>query len=710
MSEDGFNFTIYAVDATKKGLHNALSAVEGFARRASHLLTSPFRALTSLGTMALVANVNTLSGALQKVSDVIARQEDSMSRLKVTLSASGYAAGLTAKQIADMASQMQRTTAFEDEAIVEAQAVLARAGNMRGQMFREASRLVVDMAAAMGSNDLPTVAKMLGLAMADPARAMALLRRAGVSLTLTERAMIKSMVDAGDTAKAQAAVLDMLRSRFGGMAEEVASTTTGSVRRMQISLGDIVEAGANAVSPLVKVMADKIEGYARAIADKIEPIGAAIEANLGLVGSTAKDVGKALLESLGISWDTTGDKAVAACEKMLAGLKGVNAASEAAATAGLIGQGFWNAGKTFVHTARGAGAGVFGTATKLVGGGYFGADNRVSQFGQALLDTAEEAQRAAKAAHDATGDSVSRYEEIHRKFQANLAKIESAAKQAADNTAKLKAKKAHQEAIDQFRASLGPISAIGSRMSETLGRAWEKIGGTAKDAAKAAEDKWKVAADRVKSALDRARDAAQRLKDAQREKNLGWNEIENQKYEVRIARAGSETERRRIMLEQSQSLLTKSKKTTDTEERKAYLNQGLGIALGLAKESAVFRDNRARKLTDNLVTEYQSAVGLEHGATYGSAWLKKVDADQELKDAEREKRRIEGAQKLQAAKEALAPMRDAAVETAKAVFELRDSLKSAARAGMGVLFGVGRGNNNGQVESGAAGSLGHVAG
>ncbi|HOW70096.1 MAG TPA: hypothetical protein PKY77_05790 [Phycisphaerae bacterium] len=710
MSESGFDFTIRAVDATKKGLYTALSGVESFARRASHLLTSPFRALTSLGTMAFVANVNTLTGALQKVADVIAQQEDGMSRLKTTLSASGYAAGLTAKQIGGMAGQISRVTAFEDDAIVEAQAVLARAGNMRGQMFKEASKLVVDMAAAMGSNDLPTVAKMLSMAMADPARGMAMLRRAGVALTLTERAMIKSLIDSGNTAKAQATIFDLLRSRFSGMAEEMANTTTGSVRRMQVSLGEMVESGANAVSPLVKVMADKIEGYARAIADKIEPIGTAMEANLGLVGTTAKDVGKSLLQSLGISWDEVGGKAATACEKMIAGLKSVNSASETAAKIGVIGQGFWNAGKTFVHTARGAGAGVLGTGLKAAGGGYFGAENWATWMGQGLLETAEKAQKAAEAAHNATGDPVARFDEISKRFKANLDKIEATAKQAADNTAKLKAKKAHQEAIEQFRAALGPISAIGSRMSEAIGKAWEKIGGTAKDAAKAAEEKWKAAGDRVKTALDRARDAALRLKDAQREKNLGWNEIESQKYEIRMARAGSETERRKIMLEQSQALMAKSKKATDTEERKAYLSQGLGIAMGLAKESAVFRDNRARTMTDNLVTEYQSAIGLEHGATYGSAWLKKADADQELKDAEREKRRLEGAQKLQAAKEALAPMKDAAIETAKAVFELRDSLRSAAKAGMGVLFGVGRGNNNGQVESGAAGSLSHVAG
>ena len=83
--------------------------------------------------------------------------------------------------------------------------------------FPRVQKLVVDLAAE--TDDLAGATRLLGISMDDPILGLTRLRRGGVSVNETQQALIRSYVESGDKMKAQAVLLDVLESKFGGNAK-----------------------------------------------------------------------------------------------------------------------------------------------------------------------------------------------------------------------------------------------------------------------------------------------------------------------------------------------------------------------------------------------------------------------------------------------------------------------------------------------------------
>lgn len=171
-----------------------------------------------------------------------ARQaEQSESRLVAVLRATDNAAGFTKKQLDELAESMARSTQFDDESIRQAEAELLKFGNIQGAVFTNALKLSADVAAFMG-NDIPSAAAQLGKSLEDPEAAFGLLRKAGIVLTDTQKDLIKSFQDAGNTAEAQRVILEKLASAFGGTAAEMNSGITKATKDLSKEWNDLLEA------------------------------------------------------------------------------------------------------------------------------------------------------------------------------------------------------------------------------------------------------------------------------------------------------------------------------------------------------------------------------------------------------------------------------------------------------------------------------------
>lgn len=189
--------------------------------------------------------------AFNKMVENTSRQDAALAQLNATLASTEGAAGKTAAELIATASSLQKVTAYGDEAIIEAQSLIATFKEVKGDQFDEATVAVLDMATAL-KTDLKSASIQIGKALNDPAGQLTALSRAGIIFNDTQKEMIRTMAEAGDVAGAQAIILEELRGEFGGSAEAYRQTLGGALEGLSNAWGDLFEAESSASSSMVE--------------------------------------------------------------------------------------------------------------------------------------------------------------------------------------------------------------------------------------------------------------------------------------------------------------------------------------------------------------------------------------------------------------------------------------------------------------------------
>jgi hypothetical protein len=215
--------------------------------------------------------------------------EQQHAKLEAVLKATGHAAGYSADQLSEMASQFQETTVFEGDAVEGAMAVLASFKEIKGDQFKEATQAAMDMATVMGG-DLNGAMTQLGKALNDPMEGMAALSRSGVSFTEDQKKMVAQLQKSGDIVGAQKIILAELKGEFGGAAEAMGNTFGGKVTQLWNKLGDLGEAIGGAIIPALSGLVDWLGNAVGWMADNEEAIQEWTSALM--------DVGKSIVEWL----------------------------------------------------------------------------------------------------------------------------------------------------------------------------------------------------------------------------------------------------------------------------------------------------------------------------------------------------------------------------------------------------------------------------
>jgi hypothetical protein len=166
--------------------------------------------------------------------------EEAMALLDNAVKATGGSAGYTTQQLADMAGQLQKVSKFDDEAIMGAQQLLLRFQSIQGLRFDRAQKAVLDVATALRM-DLSSAAILVGKSLEDPVKGMNQLARSGIVLSDSQKAMIKTLVEAGDKAKAQEIILSALEQRYGGAALAARNTFGGALAGLKNAFNDLLE-------------------------------------------------------------------------------------------------------------------------------------------------------------------------------------------------------------------------------------------------------------------------------------------------------------------------------------------------------------------------------------------------------------------------------------------------------------------------------------
>lgn len=248
MSDESVNIIIRARDAATNSLKKAGASVKAFA-------ANTIRSMVSLrGVLALTG----FAYSIKKFTDAFIVQETAIIKLNQAIRTTNAAAGFSAKQLADYASSLQKTTVYGDEAIIEAEALLATFKQIQGPIFLKSTKAILDMSIAMGQ-DLKSSTVQIGKALNDPIKGLTALSRVGVAFSEEQKTLIKSFVAENDIASAQLVILKELSGEFGGQASASVNSFGGQIKQTANAWGDFKESLGEAISGVIPNLRKHIE-------------------------------------------------------------------------------------------------------------------------------------------------------------------------------------------------------------------------------------------------------------------------------------------------------------------------------------------------------------------------------------------------------------------------------------------------------------------
>lgn len=143
--------------------------------------------------------------------------ETVLAQLEASLTSTGNAAGLTSKQLLEMAEQLRDASMNSTEEIVSAETRLLSYTDILAKEFPDALQITIDQAQRLGIS-VEQSAETVGKALQSPSDAMAALGRQGFKLEAGQKELMEQLEATGRKAEAQRIILDMMAEAYGGAA------------------------------------------------------------------------------------------------------------------------------------------------------------------------------------------------------------------------------------------------------------------------------------------------------------------------------------------------------------------------------------------------------------------------------------------------------------------------------------------------------------
>lgn len=222
-----------------------------------------------LGALSLTGIFAGLTAFLVSSTKEFLESEKAANKLNIALRNQGVYSAETSAELIRYAAQLQRTTTFSDEAIVETESLLTTFG-IAGEELKKTTQAALDLSSGLGI-DLRTATLILGKA------------AAGETGTLSRYGI---QIDENiPKAKKLEEVLKVLNERFGGAAQSELNTTSGRIANLSNKFSDLKEEIGTGVLPYLESFLEKIAG----VISGVEQLGGVFNA-IFLVGlSTFKD-------------------------------------------------------------------------------------------------------------------------------------------------------------------------------------------------------------------------------------------------------------------------------------------------------------------------------------------------------------------------------------------------------------------------------------
>lgn len=286
------------------------ASVAEVSKTASDKMKSHFSGIKSAlsGLGGVMAGFVATAGAtftLKSFIDSATAAEQTTAQMNAVLTSTKGVAGMTAKQLTDLAAAQAKVTTFSAGTTKQAENMLLTFTNIHSEVFPQTIKASQDMATAM-KMDLTDAAKTLGKAMNDPTAGLSKLTKQGVTFTDAQKEQVKAMQKAGDTAGAQKVILQELEKEFGGSAVAAGSTFSGQMQIAQNTLKGVGSTIGTALLPAIKQILPQLVSWGQKIAETITShkgdIQNAVTAISGAVSKTItffEQHGKQVIETIG---------------------------------------------------------------------------------------------------------------------------------------------------------------------------------------------------------------------------------------------------------------------------------------------------------------------------------------------------------------------------------------------------------------------------
>ena len=231
---NSYSFKINASGNAVGEVSKIKSSVQGLASEMRGLATA------ALGIGSLFAGVSFLKSSLESFN----KFEESTVKLKSTIASTGGAAGISFGQFKEDADKLSKIVLFPKSSIIEAESMLAMFTSIHGQMMDRTLPVAADLATKFGM-DIPQAAKLLGRSLEN--LQLGRLQMQLGKMSDAQLLQIKHFKEMGQTANAQAVILDFVRAKVGGLSEAMAQTDSGKLQmaaktltELKISVGKLV--------------------------------------------------------------------------------------------------------------------------------------------------------------------------------------------------------------------------------------------------------------------------------------------------------------------------------------------------------------------------------------------------------------------------------------------------------------------------------------
>lgn len=207
------------------------------------------------------------------IIDAVDEAQHASVKLNTMLRNTEFAAGTTRTEIEKYVEALQKTSRFDDEALRNAATEILKFGYISKTAFKDALQVSVDYA-TFNKTQVPEAATMIARAMAAPEAASRLLRQAGIELTVQQKEQIKAFEEAGDKAKTQGLILDILKTKYSGIAVEMNTGPGAQAAKVNIAWGEMLEtlgastAVSSTIGGFIKFLKDSIVDLDRVIAER----------------------------------------------------------------------------------------------------------------------------------------------------------------------------------------------------------------------------------------------------------------------------------------------------------------------------------------------------------------------------------------------------------------------------------------------------------
>lgn len=296
-----------------RDIGKSANAVEKAHKQISSAITGINRSLAGIGIGLSIGAI------VKKMVAEFSQAEAAAKKVDAVLRATGGAAGVTAKQVDELANTYSRLTGIDDDVIKDAEAMLLTFKNIGKDAFPQATKAVLDISAAMGV-DLKTASIQVGKALDNPKQGMVALQKAGLGFSESQKKLITQLQDSGKLYEAQKIELKALEDQIGGVAAAMRDTLPGALQALDTSFGNLFAAMAGgkpadlfrtAIEALILAMDDltdtipKVEEGIANIGKDAQLLFSGIVDGLSII-KTAADSTVGFINNIGSSIDVVG--------------------------------------------------------------------------------------------------------------------------------------------------------------------------------------------------------------------------------------------------------------------------------------------------------------------------------------------------------------------------------------------------------------------